>query len=135
MIELNLPNVLPERIRPPSHPPTSEQRHILQLAKEYKTLKVIAGAGTGKTSTLVMMAEQDSRPTIYLAFNKAMAEEAKHRMPDHVVCKTTHSLAFSYFGFALMDAGKLSRPEGGYVNVKGTGKEVAIAYHLGGARK
>lgn len=135
MIELNLPNVLPIRVRPVSHPPTPEQQIILGLARTDGILKVIAGAGTGKTSTLVMSAEQDLRSTLYMAFNKAMAMEATHRMPEHVTCATTHSVAYGFFGRELSNAGKLSRPEGGYVNVKGTGKEVAIAYKLRGANK
>lgn len=135
MIQLNLADVRPPKNRPPSHPPTVEQQHILDLAKTDGVLKVIAGAGTGKTATLVMVADNDPRPTLYMAFNKDMASEAYHRMPDHVVCQTTHSVAFSYFGRALSDAGKLSRPYGAYVNVKGTGREIAIAYKLRGSKK
>ena len=42
-------------------PPTEEQDKIIQAVSSGKTLKVSALAGTGKTSTLLMIAEQYPR--------------------------------------------------------------------------
>jgi F-box protein 18 (helicase) len=64
-----------------------------------EVLKVIAFAGTGKTTTLVRYAA--ARPHmrfLYVAFNKSVQLEAAARFPANVVCKTSHALAFARFG-------------------------------------
>lgn len=78
---------------------------------------------THNTSTLTMMAASYVEPSLYLAFNKVTATEAAEKFPSHVTCRTTHSMAYSAFGAKLRE--KLSRPKGRYVNVAGTGSEVA----------
>jgi len=55
---------------------------------------VDALAGTGKTTTCVMIAEEKPTQGVYLTFNKALQREADARFPDHVDCRTTHSVAF-----------------------------------------
>ncbi|XP_061922329.1 F-box DNA helicase 1 isoform X2 [Entelurus aequoreus] len=79
---------------------TSEQLQILShhIQKEH-TVKIVAFAGTGKTTTLVKYAEQ--RPHLrflYAAFNKSVAREASQRFPRNVDCKTVHSLAYGETG-------------------------------------
>lgn len=77
--------------------PTEEQQQIVTCPA--KTLVVNAYAGTGKTSTLVQYAE--ARPgerMTYLAFNRAIKEEASKKFPKNVRCVTTHGLAFPRFG-------------------------------------
>ena len=61
--------------------------------------KVIARAGTGKTSTLnaLSRANLDKRG-LYIAFNKAIQMEAQSKFPPTVKCSTAHALAFSAFG-------------------------------------
>lgn len=80
--------------------PTNEQKNILKHAAQMdacETLTVTAFAGAAKTSTLIMLAEaMPSETFLYLAFNKAIVEEAKSRFPSNVVIKTTHSLAYPY---------------------------------------
>lgn len=78
----------------PRHPPTSEQNLALELFLTGDSLKINAFAGTGKTSTLEYLAEHSTKPGIYLAFNKSIADEASGRFPPHVQCRTTHSLAY-----------------------------------------
>ncbi|MGI8753297.1 MAG: UvrD-helicase domain-containing protein [Acidimicrobiales bacterium] len=79
--------------------PTVEQRAILEATATGQTVAISAGAGTGKTSTLRMIADQrpDQR-MLYLAFNKAIQVEAEASFPSNVVCKTAHSLAYREFG-------------------------------------
>ena len=108
--------------------PTEEQQKIVEVSKSCKVLKVEALAGSGKTSTLELVAEANPVPSIYLTFNKAMALEAASKFPYHVECKTIHSMAYKVFGAEIRH--KLTRPKGRYVNVAGTASEVAKYYNL-----
>ena len=107
--------------------PTKEQQDIIKRFTEVDILKVNAVAGSGKSSTLAMLAYANPVSSLYLAFNKAVADEAKENFPDHVDCRTTHSLAFSGFGRNL--AHKLKRPKK-YRNVAGTSSETAKFYKI-----
>lgn len=63
--------------------------------KRGDTLKIEAKAGTGKTSTLVEIAKANpGKRFLYLAFNKAIAEEAGAKFPFNTITKTTHSWAY-----------------------------------------
>lgn len=76
---------------------TIEQNNAIQLSAMYQYIKLIAYAGAGKTSTIVLIAEQlvsQGKRGIYLAFNKAIADEAGRKLPRGVDAKTFHSLAF-----------------------------------------
>ncbi|XP_054480308.1 F-box DNA helicase 1 [Anoplopoma fimbria] len=79
---------------------TGEQQQILRHdVQADHVVKIVAFAGTGKTTTLVKYAEQ--RPHLrflYVAFNKSVASEAQRRFPSNVACKTVHSLAFADVG-------------------------------------
>lgn len=111
--------------------PTQEQENIVKSqgsASPHKITKVVAGAGAAKTTTLGLLADSNRNTSLYLAFNKAMVEEAKNKFPEWVEVRTTHSLAFSVKGQAI--ANKLRRPEGVYVNVCGTGGEIARHYGI-----
>lgn len=82
-----------------SHRPTAEQAAIVDASTTGEDLVVEAGAGTGKTSTLQLLADANPRRTgLYMAFNKAIAAEAGKRFPRSVQCKTSHSLAFQAVG-------------------------------------
>uniref|UniRef100_A0A667WNM1 DNA 3'-5' helicase n=1 Tax=Myripristis murdjan TaxID=586833 RepID=A0A667WNM1_9TELE len=76
---------------------THEQQQILSHDIEPdQVVKIMAFAGTGKTTTLVKYAEQ--RPHLrflYVAFNKSVAVQAQRCFPSNVACKTVHSLAFN----------------------------------------
>lgn len=76
--------------------PTKEQLMALETVSNGKDLKLNAFAGTGKTSTLVLMAEAlNPKRGLYLAFNKAIATEAQAKMPRNVTARTFHSMAYS----------------------------------------
>ncbi|NXD44006.1 FBH1 helicase, partial [Copsychus sechellarum] len=89
---------------------THEQQRILNHKIEPgQTVKIMAFAGTGKTSTLVKYAEKfQELKFLYLTFNKAAAEKGKKVFPRNVTCKTFHSLAFGSIGRHYKDKGKLN---------------------------
>jgi hypothetical protein len=60
----------------------------------------VAGAGTGKTATLTMMAEATRARGLYMAFNRAASIDAKQRFGPNVECRTAHSLAYAAVGYA-----------------------------------
>lgn len=78
--------------------PTEEQLDILKTFKQVNTLKIQAVAGAGKTSVLRMLAEDNKEPSLYVCYNRVIAEEARTKFPSHVECRTTHSLAYAEFG-------------------------------------
>jgi hypothetical protein len=83
------------------HPPTSEQQTAIDFAVTGESLVIEALAGTGKTSTLEMVADALPRKNVqYVAFNKAIVTEAQGRMPGNVSCNTAHSLAMRAVGRA-----------------------------------
>lgn len=109
--------------------PTQEQLDIIEAFKHTQVLKVNAAAGSGKTSTLKLLAETNQAPSIYLAFNKTIASEASSKFPKHVSCRTQHSLAYSVFGGILQH--KLTRAKGNiYINVAGTVSEIVKYYKI-----
>jgi len=75
--------------------PTPEQDHALGLFLSGEHLAVEAGAGTGKTTTLVLMAEHaKGRRGQYVAFNKAIVLDAGKALPRGAKANTAHSLAW-----------------------------------------
>ncbi len=62
-------------------------------------MRVLAYAGTGKTSTLVAWSQAHPQwRTLYIAFNKSVQTEATRRFPRNVTARTSHSLAFAAVG-------------------------------------
>lgn len=101
--------------------PTPEQEAAIEAFSEGEDLKLVAVAGSGKTTTLRLMAEaQPKRPLLYLAFNRAIREEARKRMPRNVRVHTLHSLVF----------GEMVRYEPAYVAKFEAGKGQVRAYHI-----
>ena len=75
--------------------PTPEQQAAIETVPNGKNIKLNAFAGSGKTSTLIMMAEVlSNKRGIYLAFNKGIAKEANSKMPRNVEARTFHSMAY-----------------------------------------
>uniref|UniRef100_A0AAY4DMD5 F-box domain-containing protein n=1 Tax=Denticeps clupeoides TaxID=299321 RepID=A0AAY4DMD5_9TELE len=71
-------------------------------------VKIVAFAGTGKTSTLVKYASHHPHLRfLYAAFNKSVQMEAQHRFPSNVECTTVHSMAFKAIGQRYKDLKKL----------------------------
>ncbi|MGW7003693.1 UvrD-helicase domain-containing protein [Streptomyces sp. NPDC054933] len=80
--------------------PTEEQSAARDVFAAGRDLALVAGAGTGKTSTLMLMAASArSRRGLYVAFNRPIAQDAARRFGPNVVCKTSHALAFAALGF------------------------------------
>lgn len=81
------------------HFPTPEQMQALTLFNTGEGLAIEAGAGTGKTSTLIQLAQScPARRGQYVAFNKSIVTEAGQKLPGNVVASTAHSLAFRAVG-------------------------------------
>ncbi len=78
--------------------PTAEQQAAREMFAAGGDLALVAGAGTGKTSTLVLMGQSTPRRGLYVAFNKSIADDAKSRFGSNVECRTAHSLAFQSVG-------------------------------------
>lgn len=74
--------------------PTDEQDAALQAFLKGHSLKINAFAGSGKTSTLQLLANATGLRGQYLAFNKSIVADAGEKFPDTVDCSTSHSLAF-----------------------------------------
>ncbi|KAM6283519.1 F-box DNA helicase 1 [Spheniscus humboldti] len=89
---------------------THEQQRILNHEiKHGQIVKIMAFAGTGKTSTLVKYAEKfPDLNFLYVTFNKAVAERGRSVFPRNVTCKTFHSLAFGSVGKHYKEKGKLN---------------------------
>jgi AAA domain/UvrD-like helicase C-terminal domain len=81
------------------HPPTGEQQAILDAVKTGDGVVISAGAGAGKTSSLVMIGEQErDRQGLYVAFNAAIVADAKPRFGPDVRVSTAHALAMAAVG-------------------------------------
>ncbi|MFJ7593371.1 UvrD-helicase domain-containing protein [Streptomyces sp. NPDC097617] len=78
--------------------PTDEQAHAADRFHAGDHMALQAGAGTGKTTTLALLAARTQRRGRYLAFNKAIAVDAATRFPANVTCRTAHSLAYAAVG-------------------------------------
>ncbi|WP_099092642.1 UvrD-helicase domain-containing protein [Acinetobacter larvae] len=90
--------------------PTAEQSLAITQAAKGESFKVIAYAGTGKTTTLEMISNALSqRRGMYLAFNKAIANEAQAKFHQNVNCRTFHSLAFRSVPRGVTDKLRLPR--------------------------
>lgn len=88
--------------------PTDEQVKAVELFKEGKRLAIEAGAGTGKTATLIYIAQSTKKSGQYIAFNRAIVDEATKKMPNNIVCNTAHSLAYRALGYKFKD--RLNQP-------------------------
>ena len=76
---------------------TKEQLQCIESFQIASQLKISAFAGTGKTTTLLGIANSvPNKKGLYLAFNKEIADEAVKKFPKNVECRTTHSLAYQY---------------------------------------
>ncbi|MFJ8138361.1 MULTISPECIES: UvrD-helicase domain-containing protein [Streptomyces] len=88
--------------------PTDEQVHAVDAFRAGHHLALQAGAGTGKTTTLEMLAASTKRRGRYVAFNKDIACHAAMRFPRTVTCRTAHATAYAALGHRY--AGRLNGP-------------------------
>ncbi|MFB8243341.1 UvrD-helicase domain-containing protein, partial [Kitasatospora purpeofusca] len=76
------------------YPPTPQQQKIIDACLAGQDVAVQALAGTGKTSTLLMVTRRlPDKRIAYIAFNRSIADEAKRRMPRNVTSDTSHAFA------------------------------------------
>lgn len=73
---------------------TPEQQAILDRPPT-GLIKVAAGAGCGKTSTLVEYGRRWPGRGLYLAFNRSIAQEARRKFPPSIKVGTAHSFALN----------------------------------------
>ncbi|MFI5966967.1 UvrD-helicase domain-containing protein [Streptomyces asoensis] len=78
--------------------PTDEQTAAVDAFRAGHHLVLQAGAGTGKTSTLCLLATGTKRRGRYIAFNKDIACDASSRFPSTVLCRTAHATAYAALG-------------------------------------
>lgn len=75
--------------------PTEEQEAVLDYYPKGRSFKISAFAGSGKTSTLKLLGNSNSKKKCaYLAFNKNIATEARSKFSSNVKCQTFHALAY-----------------------------------------
>jgi len=95
-------------------PPTAQQRDVVDAVLTGENVVVRALAGTGKTSTLKLIArrlkkEQPKKRIAYVAFNKSIQLEADATMPGNVESRTGDSIAWRAIGSSLTDKRKKNR--------------------------
>jgi len=109
------PNCSPESQPVKAFAPTEEQVAIVEAAKELcaageGALCVKAYAGAGKTSTIKLVARDafPGRRGLYVAFNSAIAADARNSFPPTVEVKTLHALARRALQVGGGDGGNLN---------------------------
>ena len=95
--------------------PTAEQQAILEAASRLRSsgqvsLKISAYAGSGKTSTLKLIANGPFKGcrSLYIAFNSAIAKDARNSFPSSVEVKTLHSVARRALNVGHGESGNLN---------------------------
>ena len=88
----------------PSKIPTAEQLRIIHHplgSKKSDLIKIVAFAGTGKTTTLVKLTENNPNLKFLLVvYNKSVRIQAESQFPKaNVSCKTVHQMAIAKCGF------------------------------------
>lgn len=121
---MNKDNILKDKLTNSNLVLTTEQQYCVDMSLKLKPFKIIAYAGTGKTKTLEAISfalGKNNKKGLYLAFNRAIADEAKTRFDNSITCKTFHSLAHanvpSYISKKVF-------------NPKNFPKDLAVLYHI-----
>ena len=105
---LGLPDPLAAGDVEEEYPPTEQQQAIIDAVNTGQDVAVRALAGTGKTSTLKMIARRlfksdPNKRIVYVAFNKSIQEEAQKTMPPNVEARTGDSIAFATLSPGMKD--------------------------------
>jgi superfamily I DNA/RNA helicase len=95
---------------------TDEQEALVESFETGEDIAVEAGAGTGKSTSLKILAERNlDLSGILLSFNSSIAEDARSKLPGTTACMTSHSLAMRSGGAdrfrERIDAGSMSSKE------------------------
>lgn len=78
----------------PSFSPTDEQMAAVRAFQTGEDVKINAFAGSGKTSTLALLAGATEGSGLYVAFNRACVKDAAGRFGSNVQCRTVHGVAY-----------------------------------------
>ncbi|MEV0369581.1 UvrD-helicase domain-containing protein [Streptomyces sp. NPDC050636] len=115
------------------HNPTAEQTAASDAFRAGSHLVIQAGAGTGKTTTLAMLAHEarrQGRIGRYIAFNRAIARDATRAFPTEVVCGTAHALAYTAVGRKY--AARMHAPrQAGWRTGAALGIDDGMSVHIG----
>jgi hypothetical protein len=91
------PTAIPARNTGPE--PNEEQQAVLDVVPSGDNIVIRARAGAGKSTTLTMVSRVlDGRQGLYLAFNRAVVNDAKRKFGRGVTVTTAHSLAMAAVG-------------------------------------
>lgn len=113
--------------------PTAQQQRILEEAAKGTDLVIEALAGTGKSTTLRLIAEsQPHRSFRYVVFNKSQRKAAASSMPKNVEARTGNSLAWEFVSAVYQNYGvdlpkRLDSSTGQYLT---TGKDIAAHFKI-----
>lgn len=113
--------------------PTEQQRAIIEAVKQGHDVVVEALAGTGKSTTLRLIAEaMPEKQFRYVVFNKSQQKEAKRKMPKNVENRTGNSLAWEfvdsvYKKYNLSLPKRYNSADGSYLS---TNKEIATHFKI-----
>jgi len=77
-----------------SFTPTAQQQAIISAYLRRENLVIEAYAGTGKTTTLLQLAQAKRTKVLYVAYNASAKRQAMAKFPQHATCTTSHGLAF-----------------------------------------
>lgn len=77
---------------------TEEQENIREAFMTGEDIVVTAGAGAAKTTTCKVISGDTKDRGSYIAYNAAIAAEAKSTFPKNVLCKTSHGFAMGPVG-------------------------------------
>jgi hypothetical protein len=104
---------------------TDEQEKIIYAYRTGGSMVIEAGAGAGKTSTLkeISAAAPKREQLGYIAYNRAIATDAKATFPQNTTCATAHSFAFRSVGVkykSRLDAPRVSAKQAAnYLGING----------------
>ena len=81
--------------------PTLQQQNIIAAWLTGEDVVVLAKAGTGKTTTLVLGARviknlEPGKKLLYIAYNRSVADEARTKFPPNTEVKTSDAVAYSF---------------------------------------
>jgi superfamily I DNA/RNA helicase len=105
--------------------PSKQQQAIYdEYDNTNNNIFVSATAGSGKTKTIVDLSKRTPtyKKSIFLAFSKAIAEELRERLPDHIEVATIHSKAYSILRYNFRMNTKLNELKN-WVNAKKINKK------------
>ena len=102
---------------------TEEQDAIVDASKTGDSMVIEAGAGCGKTTVLKEVSREAPKYATlgYLAYNRAIAGDAKKSFPRNTTCATAHSFAFRAVGVKYK--GRLDAPR---VSAKATASILGV---------